>query len=130
MPWFEHTALCLWGGLSKAQAQKSVAVPDLLNARTCCTFWCNLLHFDSCCCSQCEMEAGRNGLVQGMAGGNDSSWLLGLCLRGGAGNAAQSWSFSVSLCLLLTHGIATAVLQLGSDMGWELRLPWRNGLSP
>lgn len=30
-----------------------------------------------------EMEAGRNGLVEGMAGGNDSSWLLGLPQRRG-----------------------------------------------
>lgn len=75
------------------------------------------------------MEAGRNGLVEGMAGGNDSSWLLGLCLRGEDGNAAQGRSFSVSLCLLLTHGIAV-VFQLGPGMAWDLRLPWRNGLSP
>lgn len=43
------------------------------------------------------MEAGRNGLVEGMAGGNDSSWLLGLCLRGEEGNAAQSQSFSLTV---------------------------------
>lgn len=61
------------------------------------------------------MEASRNGLVEGMDGGNDSSWLLGLCLRGEGGNAAQGQSFSVSLCLLLTHGIAV-VLQLRPDM--------------
>lgn len=118
------TVLCASG-----VAQKSVAVPGLLDARTCCTFWCNSLHFDSCCCSQLEMEAGRNGLVEGMAGGNGSSWLLGLCLRGEGGNAAQSGRFSVSLCSLLTHGRAV-VLLLGPDMGWGLRLPWRHGLSP
>lgn len=64
------------------------------------------------------MEAGRNGLVEGMAGGNDSSWLLGLCLGGESANAAQSQSFSVSLCLLLTHGIA-AVLRLGPEAALE-----------
>lgn len=73
-------------------AQKSVAVPGLLDARTCCTFWCNSLHFDSCCCSQLEMEAGRNGLVEGMAGGNGSSWLLGLCLRGEGGECSTEWA--------------------------------------
>ena len=68
---FDHTDLCLWCGLSKSSAVKAVAVPKFLNARTCCTFWRNLLHFNSCSSSECEMEAGRNGLVEGMTGGND-----------------------------------------------------------
>lgn len=44
---------------------------NLLNAGTCCTFWCNLLRLNSCYSLECELEAGRNGLVERMTGGND-----------------------------------------------------------
>lgn len=124
----EHTALCLWGGLLKAQAQKSVAVPDSLDARTCCTFWCTLLRFDSCCCSHCEMEAGRNGLVEGMADENGSSWLLGLPRRRGWECSTEPELFCVTV--LVADPCNSCSTPAGARYGLGTEVPWRNGLSP
>lgn len=104
---FDHPDLCLWCGLSKPWAVKAVAVPNLLNARTCCTFWRNLLRLNSCSSSDCELEAGRNGLVERMTAGNDCLLLTSVIMPQRMGTQHRTGAFLPSSAFRLWKSYST-----------------------